>query len=159
MGKKGFNFAEMEQAPIVQSANDTMVSAYEQPQQEATQAEPEAATIPQPIPPVNQQMQTTAQPATVPAPSVTADKVPAEVRNREEQLRNDYMVFLSTFGGSHMKRNNVEIPKGIHDRLTNIKSRLDDGTQGVVKLNLKELIQLAMLEFVEKYDRPTPALP
>lgn len=117
------------------------------------QQQPPQSAIPQPIPTVNQQMQTTAQPSSVPAPSVTADKMPAEVRNREEQLRNDYMVFLSTFGGSHMKRNNVEIPKGIHDRLTNIKSRLDDGTQGVVKLNLKELIQLAMLEFVEKYDR------
>ena len=139
---------KMKESALIQQTEEYMDNEVFGEQQQQPQA-----TIPQPIPTVNQQMQTTAQPATTPAPSVTADKAPAVVRNREEQLRNDYMVFLSTFGGSHMKRNNVEIPKGIHDRLTNIKSRLDDGTQGVVKLNLKELIQLAMLEFVEKYDR------
>ena len=110
----------------------------------------------QPIIEVNRQMQSVAQVPVVDAPSprtlLTQEMRTEQVMKIDDALREDWMRYLSVFSGSLEIGANVKMPEGIDDRLDAISKRMR-GVPGAVKMPKKNLILLALWEFVEKYDR------
>lgn len=123
-----FNFKA---SPVKQVAEDIRNEHHEQPA--------EQGGVAQPIPEVNQQMQTVAQPATQVLQQVVQQ--PVMLQSSEPIPYNEVL-----------KNVGAKIPYSIYDRLERIKRQSERSGIRSEKRNIGDLIAQAIKEFVEKYD-------
>lgn len=126
--------------PITQDAENTITEAYNS-----------NATPPTAVP----GGQTISQPDTAPSTAPggqTSRPDTAQTAKLDERLQRQWEVYSNRYLNSIEIGANVKVPEGIDDRLEAIGKRMRK-RKGDMKMPKKRLILLALMEFVEKYDK------
>lgn len=128
-------------APITQDAENTITEAYNGNGNATEQSVVLGGQISKPD---------TASTASLGAQPSRTDT--AQTAKLDERLQRQWEVYSNRYLNSIEIGANVKVPEGIDDRLEAIGKRMRK-RKGDMKMPKKRLILLALMEFVEKYDK------